>query len=235
MSFPRRCLDCHSRRRRESISPLPLACLRYGARLRGSSDGGPLAGWEVRWKQPSLRWVGGIGEKGKSMLRRRPGVSRVLFLLWLPWGGDGHSSRPVVAGGLQRLPGSSGGGAPDPEGSLPLRLAPGGVYHAIPVTEDPVRSYRTLSPLPDGTEALDRRFAFCGTFLRVTPTGRYPAPCPLELGLSSRALSDAGDRLTGSGEASTGPSWRRGPRCQGGGRERRDRGDYSSVFLSPSP
>ena len=28
-------------------------------------------------------------------------------------------------------------------------LAPGGVYHAGRVAEAPVRSYRTLSPLPD--------------------------------------------------------------------------------------
>ena len=30
-----------------------------------------------------------------------------------------------------------------------------------------------------------RRSVLCGTFLRVTPTGRYPAPCPAEFGLSS--------------------------------------------------
>jgi hypothetical protein len=30
-----------------------------------------------------------------------------------------------------------------------------------------------------------RRFAFCGTFRRLSPPGRYPAPCPAELGLSS--------------------------------------------------
>lgn len=29
---------------------------------------------------------------------------------------------------------------------------------------------------------------FCGTFLGVTPTGRYPAPCPAEFGLSSQRL-----------------------------------------------
>ncbi len=29
------------------------------------------------------------------------------------------------------------------------------------------------------------RFDFCGTFLGVASTGRYPAPCPKELGLSS--------------------------------------------------
>ena len=27
---------------------------------------------------------------------------------------------------------------------------------------------------------------FCGTILRLAPTGRYPAPCPVEPGLSSR-------------------------------------------------
>ena len=30
-----------------------------------------------------------------------------------------------------------------------------------------------------------RRFVLCGTFRRVTPPGRYPAPCPMESGLSS--------------------------------------------------
>ncbi len=30
------------------------------------------------------------------------------------------------------------------------------------------------------------RFIFCGTFLEVTLTGRYPASCPTEPGLSSR-------------------------------------------------
>lgn len=39
-----------------------------------------------------------------------------------------------------------------------------------------------------------RQFPFCGTFLRVTSTGRYPASCPSELGLSSRPFG-TGDRL----------------------------------------
>ncbi len=30
---------------------------------------------------------------------------------------------------------------------------------------------------------------FCGTFLRVAPTGRYPAPCPVKPGLSSRVVA----------------------------------------------
>ena len=52
-------------------------------------------------------------------------------------------------------------------------LAPGGVCPATTVTDGAVRSYRTLSPLPDRVG----RFAFCGTFPGVAPAGRYPAPC----------------------------------------------------------
>ena len=66
-------------------------------------------------------------------------------------------------------------------------LAPGGVCHAIPVTGNAVGSYPAVSPLPRSPfyEAA-RRFLLCCTFLEVTLTGRYPAPCPVELGLSSR-------------------------------------------------
>ncbi len=41
-----------------------------------------------------------------------------------------------------------------------------------------------------------RRFDFCGTFLRVTPTGRYPASCPVESGRSSAPCGDAAARST---------------------------------------
>ena len=57
------------------------------------------------------------------------------------------------------------------------------------------------SPIPCGSGELRRaspheparrsakrevgRYIFCATFLRVTPTGRYPAHCPAEFGLSS--------------------------------------------------
>ena len=46
-------------------------------------------------------------------------------------------------------------------------LAPSGVYPAIFVTKDAVRSYRTISPLPASW-----RYIFCGTFPGVTPGGR---------------------------------------------------------------
>ena len=61
-------------------------------------------------------------------------------------------------------------------------------------------SYPTISPLPSGTDAA-WRYLFCGTFLEVTPTGRYPARCPVKLGLSSRASSQgASDHLPRSDE-----------------------------------
>ncbi len=48
-------------------------------------------------------------------------------------------------------------------------------------------SYLTFSPLPDPMDRVHRigRYLFCGTFLPVTGTGGYPAPCPSEPGLSS--------------------------------------------------
>ena len=42
----------------------------------------------------------------------------------------------------------------------------------------------TVAPLP-------RLCLFCGTLLRVTPTGRYPAPCSVEPGLSSNGEPSA--------------------------------------------
>src|SRR5690606_33931639 len=42
-----------------------------------------------------------------------------------------------------------------------------------------------------------RRSAFCGTFPRVTPGGRYPPPCPVESGLSSAGRSRALTRPPG--------------------------------------
>ena len=63
-----------------------------------------------------------------------------------------------------------------------------------PVTRPPVSSYLTISPLPAAGSpkiARDRRCNFCGTFLRVTPTGCYPAPCSVEPGLSSRSVDPA--------------------------------------------
>ena len=85
---------------------------------------------------------------------------------------DSHSSGAPVAGRLVAT-------YPDSSAETRLRicirvpslfgLAPGGVYHAIAVTDDAVRSYRTLSPLPSVKR---RRSALCGTFPGVAPAGR---------------------------------------------------------------
>ena len=71
-------------------------------------------------------------------------------------------------------------------------LAPGGVYRAPGVATGtgallPHRFTLTGGTASSGSpiSTRPRRSLFCGTFLRVTPTGRYPAPCSLEPGLSS--------------------------------------------------
>src|SRR5207342_2590038 len=53
-------------------------------------------------------------------------------------------------------------------------------------------------PYPPPPEGEGGRYIFCATFLQVTLTGRYPAHCPAEFGLSSHlALAGpASDRLS---------------------------------------
>ena len=92
-------------------------------------------------------------------------------------------------------PGSSDG--PPSNASL-FGLAPGGVYLASPVTRGTgalLPHLFTLTPRDTHGRYLTERYLFCGTFLRVTTTPCYGAPCPLELGLSSRVRQDASDRL----------------------------------------
>lgn len=69
--------------------------------------------------------------------------------------------------------------------SVLLRM---GFTWSLSVTRKAVSSYLTFAPLPQKTR--NRVFAavyFCCTFLGVASTGRYPASCPGELGLSSQA------------------------------------------------
>ena len=71
------------------------------------------------------------------------------------------------------------------------------------VTHRPVSSYLTFSPLPCAALLTDTAVLLCCTFLGVTPTRRYLASCPTELGLSSRdelfreATSDHLNRFNG--------------------------------------
>jgi len=54
-------------------------------------------------------------------------------------------------------------------------LAPGGVCRALFVTNQAVRSYRTISPLLIRTKS-GKRYTFCCTFPKLSLAGRYPAP-----------------------------------------------------------
>lgn len=93
-------------------------------------------------------------------------------------GGD-HPSRPRIAPRLERPTRMLGRAALD---RILSGLAPDGVYHATHVAARPVVSCTTFSPLP---AANGGRSVFCGTGLRVSPSGRYPPSCPAEPGLSS--------------------------------------------------
>ena len=81
--------------------------------------------------------------------------------------------RPLLNGSSD-LPGSLAGRAVPP----PLfGLAPRGVFPASRITPAAVRSYRTISPLPD---IAARRYIFCGTFRRALRPARPLAgtlPC----------------------------------------------------------
>ncbi len=78
-------------------------------------------------------------------------------------------------------------------------LASDGVYMARPVTRTAVVSYTAFPPLLSVIDPQRASIAgatrgrpltavyFCCTFLRVSPTGRYPASCPVKPGLSSPA------------------------------------------------
>src|SRR5512136_1284596 len=99
-----------------------------------------------------------------------------------PFTGDGHSSGTAVTGGLKRPTRKHGRAILD--ASL-FGLAPGGVYLASGVTVGPGELLPHPFTLTCLRRSFDRRTSLCGTFPGVTPAGRYPAPCPVEPGLSS--------------------------------------------------
>ena len=114
--------------------------------------------YQVRgWDTPPQDLVGpGPGSVDPQRCPHRPDsgrlvdashpVSRILY----PRGGGDHFSGTTLTRGLQRpTRGPLAESTP-----VPLRgLSPGGVYPASPVTRTAVRSYRTVSPLPDAAEA----------------------------------------------------------------------------------
>ncbi len=82
--------------------------------------------------------------------------------------------------------------------SLLFGLSPGGVYRAAAVTGGTGELLPRLFTLAVRGCPRSWRCFFCGTFLGIASTGRYPAPCPAELGLSSGVPRDARDRLSSS-------------------------------------
>ncbi len=75
------------------------------------------------------------------------------------------------------------------EGLVPcLALLPVGVARPSVSPRTPVVSYTTFSPSPQVTAAVCFSVAL---FRQVTPTWDYPAPCPVEPGLSSPRSWDA--------------------------------------------
>ena len=89
---------------------------------------------------------------------------------------NGHLSRLPVTRKLQRPTLKHDG----PPYRFMCGLASDGVYRAPSVTRRAVSSYLAFPPLP-----VKLAVYFCCTFLRVSSTGRYPASCPMKLGLSS--------------------------------------------------
>ncbi len=112
-----------------------------------------------------------------------PAISRVLFGTEIPrrsflWDARRRASRATY-------PGVERGGPPHP----PIfGLAPGGVCRAAGVAAraGELLPHRFTLAVRERLRAPERRSALCCTFLGIAPPGNYPAPCPVELGLSSR-------------------------------------------------
>jgi hypothetical protein len=112
-----------------------------------------------------------------------------------PWSGSRQRRPSLSAGGCPPAPAAYPGVSADGPSSPCVALLPVGFAEPPGSPRALVRSYRTVSPLPvrgrSGDRSRHRRFAFCGTFLRVAPTGCYPAPCPTESGRSSGRDAEA--------------------------------------------
>src|SRR5438093_133397 len=73
--------------------------------------------------------------------------------------------------------------------TLTLRLAPASrraLARGRPSISAPLRACLERA-LEASRARVERRYVFCATFLQVALTGRYPAHCPAEFGLSSSA------------------------------------------------
>ena len=101
-------------------------------------------------------------------------------------GGGNHPSGNAVAGALKRPTRTHRASSPQTRPvwpcsgwGLPSRSGhPERWWYLTP----PFHPYRKIMFQADHHQ---RRFLFCGTGLRVSPSGRYPPPCSAEPGLSS--------------------------------------------------
>jgi hypothetical protein len=173
-STPDRIRTCDLRLRRAALYPAELRAL-----LVGSGEPRPTP---ERW--PSFLGVGGISRVLSPPKRRR-----------------------VISLGPPLLAASSGPPRTRAERAAPrpiLGLAPGGVCHATPVTSGPVRSYRTLSPLPVSPGGPS---AVCS--LRHFPSPRDARGLPGTLPCGARTFLRRSLRLAGDPHSPTPPLTRR--------------------------
>ena len=133
----------------------------------------------------------------------QPAVSRILsaFDSPRPFGRgslrrDDHSSSPVITDGIKQPTRKPRTGRPMIaccQANAPPYLALLRAGFCLPRLLPDARCALTAPFHPclfaAGGKAGDarQRCVFCATFLRVAPTGRYPAHCPAEFGLSSWA------------------------------------------------
>ena len=128
---------------------------------------------------------------GEKVVASRP-VRRILSRRFRRTVGGGHPSRPAVARRLQRpTRGCLRTGRPPPawpcsRWGLPSRPGRPGRWCALTA---PFHPY--LCGAASCDRSRHRRSVLCGTFLRVAPTGCYPAPCPVESGRSSGRCAEA--------------------------------------------
>ncbi len=133
---------------------------------------------------------------------RRRSVSRVLCrapvtrgaLAIIPLERRSPAASSSLPAGSGEQPFDSQPGFPEIGDACLCGLAPDGVCHATRVTAGAVGSYPAVSPLPSNRRGERRRSLFCGTLLGVSATGRYPASCSTELGLSSHRDNSASGR-----------------------------------------
>src|SRR5581483_2325349 len=136
----------------------------------------------------SREQVVGVGHESHE--RKKPQRTDKPNSVPTPWcdAGYDHSSPAVIADGLQRPTRRLRTGRPRTPPYLVLLRAgfclPSRLHETRCALTAPFHPYLAAS----GEPATPWRYIFCATFLQVTLTGRYPAHCPTEFGLSSSGL-----------------------------------------------